>query len=115
MGIDNQLVTLNQCGIPNTSTFQYSVDYSDGDGDVTPSDTRVFVEIRWSNGGTQSYESESQFNNVSGDGFTGAVQALNCLSFGSATYADVTMTIWDASGRASNPLTTRIPKPVGAF
>ena len=115
LDIDNQLITLNQCGLPNTSTFRYSVDYYDGDGDITPSETRVFIDIRWSNGTTQSYESERVFNNISGDGFTGAVQALNCISFGSATYADVTMTIWDASSSPSNALTTRVPKPSGAF
>lgn len=115
LDIDNQLITLNQCGIPNTSTFRYSVDYYDGDGDITPSGTRVFIDIRWSNGTTQSYESERIYNNISGDGFTGAVQALNCISFGSATYADVTMTIWDASDRPSNALTTRVAKPAGAY
>ena len=115
LDIDNQLITLNQCGIPNASTFRYSVDYYDGDGDITPSATRVFIDIRWSNGTTQSYESERQFNNISGDGFTGAVQALNCISFGIATYADVTMTIWDAASRPSNALTTRVAKPSGAY
>jgi hypothetical protein len=117
LDIDNQLITLNVCGIPNMSTFRYSVDYYDGDGDITPNETRVFIDIRWSDGATQSYESERQFNNISSNdgGFTGAVQALNCLSFGAATYADVTMTVRDANGNDSNPLTTRVPKPAGAF
>jgi len=83
----------------------------DGDGDVTPSGTRVFVDIVWSAGGTQSYESDGAFNSVTGNGFTGAVQAYNCLEHGSSSYADVTVTIWDASGRASNPQTTRVPRP----
>lgn len=110
LDIDHQLITLDECGLPG-STFRYSVDYYDGDGDVTPSGTRVFVDIVWSAGGTQSYESDGAFNSVTGNGFTGAVQAYNCLEHGSSSYADVTVTIWDASGRASNPQTTRVPRP----
>ena len=110
LDIDHQLITLDECGLPG-STFRYSVDYYDGDGDVTPSGTRVFVDIVWSAGGTESYESDGAFNSVTGNGFTGAVQAYNCLEHGSSSYADVTVTIWDASGRASNPQTTRVPRP----
>jgi plastocyanin len=96
------------CGISGTSWYRYTVDYLDADGDVTPSGTRVFVGLQFSNGTTDGYESERQFNTVTGDGFSGQVHADNCLGLGTASWADVTITIEDAGGNLSNPLTTRV-------
>jgi hypothetical protein len=110
-----ELVLLNQCGIPNSSSFGYIVDYSDPDGDVTDAGTRVFIETVRSDGFRNSYESDSQWNNVTGNGFTGTVRADNCLKFEGSDWADVTMTIWDAFGQPStNSPTMRIDAPPGA-
>lgn len=113
--IEASLIDLNECGIVGTSTFRYTVDYSDPDGDVTPAGTRVMVDLVWSNGVTQSYESLSQFNSITGDGFNGSVQAYNCLSFGNASWVAVSIAIEDADENLSNSLTTRIDKPAGAY
>lgn len=112
-GIETALITLNECGLPG-STFEYKVDYTDPDGDVTSDGTRVFVYGLFSNGPAFSYESPGPFNIVSGNGFTGSVSAFNCLQFGPAIWVDITITIHDAIGHVSNSLTVRLPKPAGA-
>jgi hypothetical protein len=112
-GIETALITLNECGLPG-STFEYKVDYTDPDGDVTSDGTRVFVYGLFSNGPTFSYESPSYVNIVSGNGSTGSVSAFNCLQFGPASWADITITIHDAIGHVSNSMTVRLPKPAGA-
>lgn len=111
--IEQALITLNACGLPG-STFEYTVEYSDPDGDVTAAGVRVFVALVFSTGDTQSYESLGPFNTVTGDGFTGSVSVRNCVQFGNATWVAVSVTIEDASGNLSNSLTIRIDKPEGA-
>jgi hypothetical protein len=113
--IGHELITLNQCGLPDSSTFRYSVDYWDPDGDITAAATRVFVNVQLSDGSATFYESDSQFNTVTGDGFAGTVSADNCLSFGAATWAHVIVSIVDAAGHESNAPTTVINKPGGAL
>jgi len=120
--IQQTLITLNECGLPGLSTFEYRVDFTDRNGDVPFEEyrevlaggARVFVGIEFSNGPTDSYESLSYFNQVTGNGSAGSVGALNCLQFGPAEWADITITIHDASGNVSNSLTVPIPKPPGA-
>ena len=107
------LMAPGQCGVPNTSWYRYTVTYEDQDGDVTWPETRVFVDLAFSNGYTDSYESASQYNSVLGDGFTGTILADNCLAFGSSSWVDVTITIVDALGFASDPITRRESDPGG--
>ena len=107
--IGQTLVALNDCGLPG-SALEYKVDFTDPNGDVPPEayaeelpgGARVFVGLEFSNGPTDSYESLSFFNEVTGNGFAGTVGSINCLEFGIATWVDVTLTINDASGDVSN-------------
>jgi hypothetical protein len=105
---------LNQCGIADHSTINYRVDYVDPDGDVNSSTVKVRVSLAFSNGGSDSYVSDPEFNSVSGDGFSGRVTASNCILFGSADWADATLRVEDEAGNVSNAVTTRVDKPEGA-
>ena len=100
------------CGLPETSGIRYQADYTDPDGDID-SDIPVQVYLQWSNGGTQTYISEPIYNTITGNGYSGSVSAHNCLAFGGASYVDVTLTIWDASGNVSNSVTRRAENPGG--
>jgi hypothetical protein len=86
----------------------------DPDGDVNSSTVKVRVALAFSNGGSDSYVSDPQFNSVSGDGFSGTVTASNCILFGSADWADATLRVEDEAGNVSNAVTTRVDKPSGA-
>ena len=98
-----ELVNPGACGMPNTSTYLYQADYSDPDGDVD-SDIQAQVHLQWSTGGTTTYTSDPVYNTITGDGYTGMVSLSNCLEFGSASWVDVTLTIWDESNHIKKQL-----------
>jgi hypothetical protein len=77
------------------------------------SEALVRVDIVRSNGSTDSYFSDPVFNTITGDGFTGTVTADNCLAFFGASWADITLTIWDDAQNQSNSVTRRANNPGG--
>ncbi len=113
-----KLIQLNAaqfCGhqSPPGSHFEFEWDYSDPDGDVTPSGTTIEVKYAFSDGtsgtaGGLNYQ-------FTGDGFSGTITATNvCILFAGTTWVDETVTIWDAANNKSNSLTRRINRPAGA-
>jgi hypothetical protein len=112
------ILPYGQCGIPSYNRIQYTVDYSDSDGDVNSSTVRVRVKLRFNNGGSSdrwdAYVSTSANNTTTGDGFSGTVTADNCIIFGSWSQVDVTLTVVDQAGNPGDAVTWTIPKPAGA-
>jgi hypothetical protein len=113
--IDFELWAPNVCGIEFTSTYLYAVAYDDPDGGITREDTRVFVALESASGRFAAYESLPVNNVVGGDGFTGTIFLLNCLSFGELLWIDVLVMIEDPTGLESNVVMGRIDNPGGIF
>jgi hypothetical protein len=91
------------------------VSYSDPDGDVTPSGTRVFLSSR-DDSGFQGDLIEIPGNelNVSGDGSTGVIVVEFCILFRAANWIAMSMVVWDAAENASDPIETITVRPPGA-
>jgi hypothetical protein len=82
--------------------FSVSFDYDDRNGDVIEGVATVHFD---------SFNA-TRFSSFSGgsNGFIGTITSRLCRS---GSIGDVTMTLTDASGRTSNPLTINIPTPDG--
>jgi hypothetical protein len=89
------------CGISGMARIEYTVSFSDPDGDNGRGITRVFVKV----GSSAAYESSDYYNSYTGNGFNGTVTADNCLS--GASWVQ----IWtlDGAGNTSNTVTRSIP------
>jgi hypothetical protein len=114
--LDN--LDVNQCADPQHpgfTTYSYSVSYSDPDGDVTPSGTRVFLLSR-DDSGFQGDLIEIPGNelNMSGDGSTGVIVVEFCILFRAANWIAMSMVVWDAAENASDPIETITVRPPGA-
>lgn len=114
--LDN--LDVNQCAdprYPGHTTYSYTVSYSDPDGDVTPSGTRVFLS--WRDGlGTMGGPIEIPDDHVllSGDGSTGTIVVEFCLLFRAADWMAISMVVWDAAENASDPIEQVAVRPPGA-
>ena len=111
----NYYLEINDCvAAPGATTFWYTVNYSDPDGDVTPGGTRVFLTSRDDAGGGASTPVENTNFNVTGDGSGGTIVVEICLLFRNASWVAVTMVVWDAAENVSAPIETVINRPAGA-
>lgn len=112
---NNYYLDINQCAAaPGATTFWYTVNYSDPDGDVVPGGARVFLTSRDDAGGGTSTPAENTNFDVTGDGSGGTIVVEFCLLFRNATWVAVSMVVWDAAENASDPIETVIYKPEGA-
>lgn len=109
---------VNGCAdFPDYTTYEFSVTYSDPDGDVTPDGTRVRL---WSEDDlgfvNPPYELPGEFGtvDVSGDGFSGTVVAKFCILFRAGQYLVTSMLVRDAAGNASGTLVKTAWRPPGA-
>ncbi len=109
---------VNACTLPaGTGTwFTIRFDFEDREGDVGASLSTVNVTYRFSTGATGSYSHPpgDDFISYSGTGYAGTVRTDPCYRFGTATYVDVTLTLVDGGGHASNTVTVRMDRPSGA-
>lgn len=109
---------VNNCAdprYPSHTTHSYSVSYSDPDGDVTSSGTRVFLSSRDEFGITSGpFEIQHDKVVVSGDGSAGAIVAKFCILFRAASWIVVSMEVSDAAGNVSDPVEKMTARPPGA-
>ena len=113
--IQSSLVEINSttCGFqdPPGSLFEFTLDYTDPDGDVTDS-TKINYSFTFSPSDTSG---SSTFPPVliAGGGGNGTITFNLCVVFGSDTSLDQSISITDASGEMSNALPITIDKPSG--
>jgi len=110
---------VNTCSLPGVGTgswFTIRFDFEDREGDVGASLSTVNVSYRFSTGTTGSYGHPpgDPYISYSGTGYAGTVRTDPCYVFGNATYVDVTLTLVDGGGHASNTVTVRMTRPSGA-
>jgi len=109
---------VNACTLPagTGSWFTIRFDFEDREGDVGSSLSTVNVSYRFSTGATGSYSHPpgDPYISYSGTGYAGTVRTDPCYRFGTATYVDVTLTLVDGGGHASNSVTVRMDRPSGA-
>jgi subtilase family serine protease len=110
---------VNTCTLPagTGSWFTIQFDFEDREGDVGAGISTVNVSYRFSTGTTGSYSHPpgDPYISYSGTGYAGTVRTDPCYRFGSATYVDVTLTLVDGGGHASNSVSVRMAKPDGAM
>lgn len=93
------------------SVFIVSSDYTDPDGDVLVNQARVWVTIGFPSGLSTSQEVALGPTNISGNGFTGAINAALCIDFSSDPNVAVTLVLIDAAGLEGSPVTVQIDRP----
>ena len=94
--------------------FTIKFDYTDSNGNfpITSSEAQLYCEWDFIPGTGDFAQDTSAF--PSGDGFSGTVTYYQCIGFAANPSVDVTMTIKDLLGAASNSLKLNIKKPEGA-
>ena len=93
------------------SVFLVASDYTDADGDVIVNQARVQVIIDFPSGSSTSQEIPLGSTNISGDGFSGAINAPLCIDFSSDPDVTVTLILIDAAGLAGSPVSVHINRP----
>jgi hypothetical protein len=103
--------TLQECG--EIFAFQYTIAFTDSNGDVTVAEATVQFVFVWDDGSTGDYTSaDPSFHLLQGTPFEGTFLVLGCLGFPVFTqWADATLSLTDAAGLTGNSFTVRITKP----
>jgi hypothetical protein len=94
--------------------FEYAIDFTDPNGDVTKAEAVVEFAFVWDTGSTSHETSaDPSFHILGGTPSAGTFFVTKCVQFPVFTHwADTTLILRDAAGLASNPYTTRrILKP----
>lgn len=110
-----QLLQLNDaatCTVfsPPGSFFQYTLDYTDPDGDITEA-ASWFIEFEYSDGGPSGTQAGPA--QVTGDGFNGQASVYLCHYFGTSASVTNRFYLLDAAGNESNVVEVTTSRPVG--
>ncbi len=112
--VRQQPVALNDCDLGDggalASSFQIDFDFADADGDVIAG-SRVTVNFSFVGGNSGTFVASP---NIAGSGAQGTISTGQCYRFDTTERLDVSMTLTDAGGLTSEPLTLVIDRPQGA-
>lgn len=111
------LVILNECtksdgGLPY-STFNLSFDYSDANGDANQA-AGATLAVDYEFVGGNKFQVDQTASLAGADGFSGSIEFDQCIRFDDRSQLNVTFTLTDGDGNASDGLLLSITRPLGA-
>ena len=112
-------LNLDECpptGLPESSQFTWSVEFSDPNGDVSPPVTMHWQSQFSPSGTLKAATLTIREDAISAAGnFSGTITQRQCVRFGEQASIDITLQILDGDGNESNPILLRIERPTGAW